>query len=291
MIIVRLKGGLGNQMFQYATARHLAVRNETCLKLDLGSFSRYPLRSYRLNHYNIAASPASGKELRGFAAGHRKVVRRTVRAAARWLPGYDWQWFVQKGRDYDPSLLGLRGNIYLEGTWQSVKYFSEISSLVRQELTLKTQLTHASLQVAEKITNTEAVSLHVRRGDYASDVVTKKKHGLCGLDYYERGIDLIAQQAPSPHFFVFSDDPSWTQNHLSSKYPMTFVTHNGEERDYEDLFLVSMCRHHIIANSTFSWWGAWLCRNDDKIVIAPRQWFRSVEFDVEDLFPSSWRAI
>jgi hypothetical protein len=291
MIIVRLKGGLGNQMFQYATARHLAVKNGTCLKLDLSSFSRNRLRSYRLNHYNIAARPASAKELIRFGVGHRKMVRWALRAIAGWLPRNDWQWIVQKGRDYDPSLLKLRGNVYLEGTWQSAKYFHEISPLVRQELMLKTRLSRATLRVAEEITKTEAVSLHVRRGDYVSDMTTNKKHGLCGLDYYEHAMHRIAQETPTPHFFVFSDDPTWTRNHLSSKYPMTFVTHNGPEQDYEDLYLVSMCRHHIVANSTFSWWGAWLCKNDDKVVIAPRQWFRGVEFNVGDLIPSNWCTI
>jgi hypothetical protein len=279
-------------MFQYATARHLAVKNETDLKLDLTSFARNPLRSYRLDRYNIAASPASAGELLRFAGWLPKRVRRAVRAVSGWLRGNGWRWIVEQDRHYDPSLLDLRGNVYLEGTWQSPKYFEEVSSLIRQELTLKTPPSPETVHVAEEISQAESVSLHIRRGDYVSDAAVNKKHGLCDLDYYEQAMSLIAQERASPKIFVFSDDPAWTEDNLRSEFPMTFVSHNGPDKDHEDLYLLSLCRHHIIANSTFSWWGAWLCENDDKTVIAPRRWFRSVsEFDLDDLVLSNWRMI
>lgn len=292
MILLRLKGGLGNQMFQYATARHLADKNRTSLKLDLTSFARNPLRSYRLDRYNIAASPASLPELLRFGAGLPKRIRRTLRAVSDRLPGNRWHWIVEQDRHYDPWLLDLRGNVYLEGTWQSRKYFEGASSLIRQELKLKEAPSLQTQRVAEKINQTESASLHIRRGDYVSDATTNKKHGLCGPDYYERAMYWIAQQIARPHFFVFSDEPAWTRDNLCSDFSMTFVSHNGPERDHEDLHLLSLCQHHIIANSTFSWWGAWLCENNDKIVVAPRQWFRGVsEFDLDDLIPPDWHTI
>lgn len=292
MIIVRLKGGLGNQMFQYATARHLAVKNGADLKLDLSSFHRNPLRSYRLDCYNIAAGPASAGELLRFGVGLPKRVRRTLRAAWGRLPGNGWRWIVEEGRQYDPSLLDVRGNVYLEGTWQSVKYFARISDLIRQELTLKAPPSAATQRIAKEIEATEAVSLHIRRGDYVTDATVTKKHGLCGLDYYEGAMALMAERTASPHFFVFSDDPAWAGDNLRSAFPTTLVSHNGPEKDHEDLFLLSLCQHHVIANSTFSWWGAWLCENKDKMVVAPRQWFQGIpEFDLDDLVAPDWHTI
>ena len=132
------------------------------------------------------------------------------------------------------------------------------------------------------------MSIHVRRGDYVSDAITQEIHGLSPLEYYAAAIQHIAHVAVQPHFFVFSDDPSWVRQNLHIDYPTTYVEHNTADRNYEDLRLMSLCRHHIIANSTFSWWGAWLGSNRAKMVIAPKRWFNTPDKDTRDLIPRSW---
>jgi hypothetical protein len=132
-----------------------------------------------------------------------------------------------------------------------------------------------------------AISLHVRRGDYANNPKTKATHGLCSLDYYQASVRQMAQKVARPHFFIFSDDMEWVQGNLKIDFPCVFVEHNRGAESYNDMRLMSLCKHHIIANSSFSWWGAWLNPNMEKIVIAPRKWFAS-QTAVPDLFPAGW---
>lgn len=143
-------------------------------------------------------------------------------------------------------------------------------------------------QIAEMISAAQAVSIHVRRGDYAQDRITQQVHGLCGLDYYDRAAQYIAAHVAAPHFFIFSDDMPWVKENLKLSFPVTFVDHNNESSDYNDLLLMSLCDHHIIANSSFSWWGAWLSDSAEKIVIAPQMWFANSNADTKDLLPDSW---
>jgi hypothetical protein len=145
--------------------------------------------------------------------------------------------------------------------------------------------------MAARIAGCNAVSLHVRRGDYVSNPDSSRVHALCGMDYHQTAVRRIAEVSPQPHLFVFSDDPEWAARNLHLDHPMTIVTGNDTRHDYEDLHLMSLCKHHVVANSSFSWWGAWLNGNADKIVIAPARWFASGKFDTRDLFPSSWTTI
>jgi hypothetical protein len=145
--------------------------------------------------------------------------------------------------------------------------------------------------MAVRIAGCNAVSLHVRRGDYVSNPDSSRVHGLCGADYHQAAVRRIAEVVPQPHLFVFSDDPQWAAGNLHLDHPATIVTGNDTRRDYEDLHLMSLCKHHIVANSSFSWWGAWLDTNPDKIVIAPERWFAHEQHDTRDLLPPTWQVI
>lgn len=290
MVIVRLMGGLGNQMFQYATGRAVAHRNRTQLKLDVSALERDAARSYTLHHFNIVKSIATSDEVGRFTK--RDLWGRISRRVERYLrPPYRRPVFTQRFDHFDPDILRLRGSVYLTGYWQSEKYFKDIEQIIRQDFTLRHAPNAENQRLARIIANTNSVSLHIRRGDYVSNPRFSRKFGVCSLEYYQSAAAKMAEKVQDPHFFVFSDDIPWARDNLRLQYPVTFVAHNDADKDYEDLRLMSLCRHHIIANSSFSWWGAWLCTRPGKIVMAPKRWFKMPGRDTPDLIPDSWQRI
>jgi len=293
MVIVRLIGGLGNQMFQYAAGRSLALRHGTTLKLDISGFEQYPLRRYSLGCFNICEEFATPEEVARLKSPPRSRLVRLVRRAWRKLTGptpyYRQPVFYESMlHSFDPNIWKTPKHVYLDGYWQSEKYFKDIEQLIRDEFTIRIDQDSHSRKIAAMIAATNSVSIHVRRGDYVSNPVTNRVHGVCELEYYMKCVHYIEDKVESPDFFVFSDDPDWVVENLRLPFPMTFVTHNGGGREYEDLRLMSLCKHHIIANSSFSWWGAWLNANSGKVVLAPWQWFNDRARDTRDLLPDSW---
>lgn len=285
-------GGLGNQLFQYALGRRIAYFENVPLKLDLTWFDSYALRKYSLQYFNITDEVASCDEislLKG--SSHKKLILSVSQILEKFLPYYKRSFIRERSYSFDPNLFRTSKDVYLDGYWQSEKYFEDIGDIIHKEFTLKHKPEKANVDMARHIQNTESVSLHIRRGDYVSNTKTNQVHGSCSLDYYYRAIEKMTDVIDRPNFFVFSDDPLWVKENLKVSHPVTFVVHNGFDKDYEDLRLMSLCQHHIIANSTFSWWGAWLCENKKKMVFAPDKWFNSSEFDTKDLIPASWQRI
>jgi hypothetical protein len=270
MVLVKIIGGLGNQMFQYAVARRLAWFLNVPLKLDICSCNAYRDWAYGLKHFKIAAEFASEEEI-------------------IWLKCLNH--IQEKQFHFDPTILSLSSDVYLDGYWQSEKYFKDIDPIIRQEFTLKKEPDAKNAALAQKIAETEAVSVHVRRGDYVTNPVVNYLHGLCPLEYYHQAITRLISQVEKPHFYVFSDDWEWVKNNMILGYPTTFVMINGPEKAYEDLRLMSLCRYHIIANSSFSWWGAWLSNYQYKLVFAPRKWFHGYQHDTRDLIPNGWEYV
>ncbi len=280
MIIVRIKSGLGNQLFQYAAGRRLAYINNVRLKIDIDSFSRNPLRSYELHHFNIQADIASKDEVD--LSAKNNPIRNLNRTRL---------WVKEKHYHFDPNILDLRGDIYLEGHMQSEKYFKDIEQIIRDELVLNSPPDSPNQEMIDRILSTESISLHIRRGDYVSNSSVFKVHGILPLKYYYSAIEHITQAVKNPHFYIFSDDPIWTQTNIKLTYPYDFVDINSINKPHEDLRLMIICKHHIIANSTLSWWGAWLCQHPSKIIYAPKSWFRKPDIDTSDLIPASWFRI
>ncbi len=288
MIVARLCGGLGNQMFQYACARRLAHARGTKLMLDLSAYQNDLKRHYALDGLRISAEVATANDV---AAFRNRV--RWQRRLPEWLPrplrGDCHQVVQERSFAFDPRVLELRADkILLEGYWQSERYFGDIAHVIRQEFTMKAAPNPTSAALAARIADSCAVSIHIRRGDYISDPEIERVYGACGLDYYQRAIEEIVQFEPKPQFFVFSDEPAWVKDNLRLNFPMIVVEHMGAESPYEELRLMSLCRHSIIANSSFSWWGAWLNANRAKKVIAPKRWFKSGSHDTRDLIPADW---
>jgi Glycosyl transferase family 11 len=297
VIIVKLIGGLGNQMFQYAAARRLASFHNTSLKLDVfflqGKQKGYKPRRYELHHLNITATIASSFEVAQLSGKGRSILQTGfVRFLQRMkLAKLYPNVIAEPHYHFDPALLHAKDNAYLTGYWQSEKYFSDIQEIIRRDFTAKKPLEGKNLELAKKIWSPQSVSLHIRRGDYVSNPQTMKLHQACGMDYYQQCVDYLSRQIKAPHFFIFSDDPMWVSKNLNLGVPFTFVDHNPPKNGYEDLRLMSLCKHHIIANSSFSWWGAWLNQNPGKIVLAPKKWFNSVGYNTKGLIPDEWLKI
>lgn len=286
-------GGLGNQLFQYAMGRRLSIAHHTSLKLDLGFYGKEISRKYSLSPFCIIEEFASNAEL-------AEITGESKRGLARLLfrLGQKRKLYYRKAtltephfRPYDRNLLNSSRDVYMCGYWQSEKYFVDIKDVIRHEFMLKQEPGLAKRELERQIHSTESVSLHIRRGDYISNPLFNQVHGTCSLEYYYDCIKRMAYNVPTPHFFVFSDDPNWAIKNLDLGYPTTFVPHTEPSRDHEDLWLMSRCKHHIIANSSFSWWGAWLNPSPEKIVYAPRKWFNDSERDTRDLIPDDWHLV
>lgn len=287
MIVTELIGGLGNQLFQYAVGRALSLRHGTQLRFDISAFEGNELRTYALHHFSVVGTPLSKED-------YRKL---QIKGTPRGLLDLLTLSFVRSGQipvvrersfEFDAAVLGAPETCYLRGYWQSPKYFEGIEGQLRRELVVRTPIAGKNLVAARHLVQRQAVAVHVRRGDYISNRETHRYHGICDNEYYMSAEELLRKKVGNLEIYVFSDDPDWVQKHLRFQSPTTLVRHNSKEQDYEDLRLMSMCKHHIIANSTFSWWGAWLSKHPGKIVIAPQRWFSEATHSTRDLIPEDW---
>lgn len=290
MVISHLIGGLGNQMFQYALGRKIAINNNIRLMLDISGLENHSgngtPRKYSLGVFNIEERFSDKKEVAKFKPENNSKITRTL--AKKFALFKSREYFIAEPYfNFCPDILNTKKGSYLQGYWQTEKYFKDIEDVIRNEFTLKDEYSIEGKEITQKIKNCNAVSLHIRRGDYVTSAITNKFHGICSLDYYGKAIKRIADNIQNPHFFIFSDDIEWVKQNLKIDFPVEYVS-NGTLKDYEELMLMSYCKHNIIANSSFSWWGAWLNNNPEKIVIAPRRWFADVLVDTSDVVPETW---
>ncbi len=289
MIIVKLKGGLGNQLFQYAIGRNLAEIHKTTVKIDVSYFANYKLHAYSLSPFNIQENIASTEECRVKPDDKSKLFEwfNNILCINTVKKTHILKYILEKNFYYDSEILKLHDGIYLDGYWQSEKYFIDIARIIHKEFSVKNPQTGKNKEIADKILSCHSVSIHIRRGSYVLPPYNSF-HGTCSIEYYHRCINHLVQKVKNPHFFIFSDDPEWVSENLHINHPVTYINHNGVAGDYEDLRLMTQCNHHIIANSTFSWWGAWLSKNNNKIILTPNPWFRNSQLDTRDLIPSGW---
>jgi len=293
IVVTRLIGGLGNQFFQYTAGRALALRYNAALKLDVSGFESYPLRRYELVKYPIEATIATPEELAMFGGDPDtgRVVQFVNAATGRsgQKPGYTR--YREPHFHFDPALFGAAPPVHLLGYWVTDRYFRHIADRIRRELTPKEPLNDDNRRALARIQSTFSVAVHIRRGDYVSNPVTTAYHGLLPLGYYRRAMDYIAERVSDPVFFVFSDDIGWVKDNLRHPVAMEMMSINRADQGHRDLQLMTACRHHILANSTFSWWGAWMSESAAKIVIAPTPWFLNMSLDTRDLLPGGWTAM
>ena len=291
MYVVKFTGGFGNQMFQYAAGRALAEKHGVPLLLDIRLFQNYDLRpeGFLLDRvFNIDAALAEEHEIRtliGWRAS--KIGRRLIRNKfLSFLCGKNY--YLQNGVAFNREFLSLPSSCYIAGHWLSERFFINQEKLIRKQFTFKAPLVGKNKELAIKIhQKSESVSLHVRRGDYVNDPHTNSIHGTCSIDYYKNAMCFIEKQLIEPVYYLFSDDMDWVRENLSINQKHFFIDHNKDTDSFNDMHLMSLCKHHIIANSSFSWWGAWLNTNQEKIVVAPKNWFSKVLYS-RDVVPKTW---
>jgi len=288
MVIARISSGLGNQLFQYATARALSIRLGSRLYLDRTLFGPHEPYVCELPRYNIRAALAGRVTTALARHGTESPPPRFKARAAAAVARRCFTCIVDRQAGYDARLGEVRGNVILRGHWETEKYFVDHRDVIRRELTLRHAPDQVNAGLVAEMAGREAVCVHIRRGDRERVPELRAFHGLCPLSYYEAGLTRIREHCQNPWFYVFSNDPDWVRANLRLPGPSTYVTHNLRKQDYEDLRLMTACKHFVIANSTFSWWGAWLSNHPDKLVIGPKNWFAVEHASVPDLLPPTW---
>ncbi len=293
MIITCLKGGLGNQMFQYAFGRALSIASRQELKLDTEGYKRAPgngdtPRNFGLDTFAIKATIATSAEVKTLKYRYG-FLSKLWRAFTLKILRRHFISFQKNGYETLVAKAKAGENIYINDFFQSEKYFAGIEADLRTDFVLRKPMSPAAQNAALLIARDSfAVSLHVRRGDYVSNAATNAHHGSCDIAYYEKA---VAQMPAGSTFYVFSDDIAWAEANLKLGRPTIFVS-KPDIKDIEEMVLMSKCRHNIIANSSFSWWAAWLNAHPNKIVIAPKVWARKNDQTwYKDIVPSSWTRI
>ncbi len=297
MITVKLMGGLGNQMFQYAVARQLAKQHNTDVQLDLTALldrrprSDYVFRNYDLSIFKISENfpiPFLLTKFIGCSQSTPLIYRLSkYNKKNKYI-------FTEKHFNYHPEINQLPDNSYLSGYWQSYKYFLNIKDIIKKEFTFKNPLSPLAFELSKKILNTKAVCINIRRGDFVNLKTANAMHGVLPFEYYNNAMNLITEKIKNPHFFIFSDDIKWCTENIKSQHPLTIVNHDYAGEKFKDyLQLMILCKHFIIPNSTFAWWAAWLNTYKEKIIIAPKNWFQDKKLNAEtfDLMPEHWIKI
>ncbi|SMN02236.1 Alpha-1,2-fucosyltransferase [uncultured Candidatus Thioglobus sp.] len=290
---VNIIGGLGNQMFQYAFGYSVSKNNNTALKLDTGGFNDYHLRGYGLDIYGIKIN-ANLRSKHNFYINKPNIKNKTL------LEMVIYKFFKEllkvsksvypekKDFAFDKDVFNIKKDTYFYGYWQNEKYFKKYRNDILKIFTLKNL--HTQTQAYQKqISDSSSVSLHIRRGDYVTDKHTNSIMGICNIDYYKKAVFLFQ----NAHFFIFSDDLDWAKNNLDFIENKTFVELDKDIPVHESMYLMSQCEHNIIANSSFSWWGAWLNQSDNKTVVAPKKWFtdKKLQEQSRDVYCENWERI
>jgi Glycosyl transferase family 11 len=289
-IIVQLQGGLGNQLFQYATARSLSLEKNVPLLLDSTwyghTYEDVTTRVLLLKQLKTAGSVVSMEPILRKPKRFRRFLQNICPISPFVLDekiAYHFDSHILKVPAF------IQQDLYLMGYWQSYKYFEAIKSVLASELTpLKPFLPHY-LTYLDAIKKTQSAMVHIRRGDYVTLNSANRVHGIMRLEYYIHGMNNLMERNPETHFFVFSDDLSWAKQHLPNLGRLTFVeSTDAENAVIYELELMKYCKSYLIANSSLSWWGAWLSYNKDAFVICPKHWTQDFSKDWGDLIPPNW---
>lgn len=299
-VLAELVGGLGNQMFQYAAARAVSMRCNAALILDaswlssvteqhfdLWPFRPQTARPFALSPFRIKAGILKSDQPRSrWNNGlHHFTDRLNKRFGARKLGAPVYR---EKSFQYDSRVKSLQAPVYMYGYFQSEKYFADCRDAILEDFEITEPPCPEAQTLLDRIKVSDAICVHIRRGDYVTNRNVNALHGLCSLDYYHRGLQHIATNLTRPECFVFSDEPAWVRENLKLDVPVTIVDIHGPDEAHGDLRLMAACHSYVIANSSLSWWGAWLGRRAGKRVVAPRQWFRAGRHDERDLIPDQW---
>ena len=286
MVIVKIIGGLGNQMFQYAYAKALEQKGHE-VKIDISAFETYKFHGgYQLDKYNIDLDSSIKDENDKFYKNtfFYKVLRRFGMDFSRRIK--------EKSLLFDKKLLEIDDNSYLDGYFQCEKYFKDIREIILKQFTINQDISNYTKEIKNKIQNFQnSCSLHIRRGDFVNSK-NINIHGACDIEYYKKAMKYLEEKVVNINYFIFSDDIEWVKENLAIQNAI-YIDSKEKRIPHEDIYLMSLCKNNIIANSSFSWWGAWLNQNENKIVIAPKRWFADdkLESQSKDIVCDSWVKI
>jgi hypothetical protein len=279
-------------MFQYAFGRALYIKNNQDILFDISSYPDLYGRQFGLDSFKTRCSFISKNVSKGI--NYLKKYKYLSRLLSKlFLKNYFeflvWD-FVDEYNLHDAEILNR--NVYLYGYWQNEEYFKDIRKTILKDFEIKKSLSEKNLEIEKRISQTNSISVHIRRCDYVNDPATNKIHGTCNIEYYLKAVQLMKEKVPDPHFFIFSDDTDWASENIVFDGNKEYITNNVGNDSCFDIYLMSLCKHNIIANSSFSWWGAWLNQNKEKIIIAPDRWFVDEEMnDKCKIVPSEWIKI
>jgi hypothetical protein len=286
---VSLYGGLGNQMFQYAFCLALNAKGKKA-RITFSNYFYYKHhqgfdldRAFKLHHPPAQTLLASILQHSGFLLKY-SIVRKINRRLALLYQSNQVAFNEKQEYTCDTEVFNQLNTVFI-GTWQCIDYFKPFEKQVREHFKFSIPTDAENSTIIKKIMSTNAVSVHVRRGDYLNENWQHKLHVIRTTKYYNNATAYIEKEVPAPHYFIFSDDVEWAKQNLAFKN-CTYITHNHGNSSFIDMYLMSLCKHNIIANSTFSWWGAWLNNNENKIVIMPNKWMN--EGTCEGIFPAEW---
>ena len=284
MKIVRILGGLGNQMFQYAFYLSLLEKGFEA-KIDITQFRNYKLHNgYELERiFNVDPQIATYDEVKKNSRNKKNELISKLNRKI--LPPKPTEFLEKKAFKFDSDVFRTKGNTYFEGYWQNHLYFKDIKNKVLEEFHFKKPLKQNNIELLRQIISSNSVSIHIRRGDYLTE---KNLGAVCNIAYYSNALEFISLKVKNPTFFVFSDDIVWCKTHLPDRN-YKFVDYNIGTNSYLDMQLMSNCKHNIIANSSFSWWAAWLNDNCQKIVISPVLWTKDISS--KTILPNDWIKI
>jgi hypothetical protein len=290
MILIELRGGLGNQMFQFAFASVFAKKNKCAIEIDKNFFElkqkkeTFTPRFYELGIFNISSNQAFDSTRNRFA--HLSTISKVKKKL-----GFNYPKVYQEvGFNFQENALSIETPVYVKGYFQSYHYFKGYESLIKKVFSFPLDgLDITNSKLLSDIKNMKTISIHVRRGDYVQDKKTQQFHGNCSLKYYFDAISLLVSMYSDAKLIFFSDDSDWVKEQFKDlSYSKIFIDHNKNENSWKDMFLMSCCTHNIIANSSFSWWAAWLNENIHKTIIAPKKWFAETAINDNDLIPAEW---
>jgi len=282
-VILGLMGGLGNQLFQYAAARALSLKLNSHLVIDLSWFLGDYGRKCSLESFILPALYSNQYKMALFGFG--RFSRRFLKELLRKRLGASI--YEEPHFHYDGNFKNIKGSVYLRGYFQSPKYFSGFEDQLRADLKFPSDYPEKLKPILQRIDETDAIAIHIRRGDYLANKKNIDIYHSQSNQYYFEAVSMLSKSLKNPYCFIFSDDHSWVKANLSFDIPYEIVDVNSPDEPFWDLMLMSRCKHFAIANSSFSWWAAWLSDNSQKMVIAPKKWFKFDE-NIHDLLPIDW---
>jgi hypothetical protein len=291
MIIQKINWWLGNQMFQYAFIKSLSIRNKIDFRLDI-SWSNTYLRKYELEIFNIDKKYSRTADLPFYERlfFNSKIANFITSKIIYFFKKYNHNHHIEKQYNYDDDFMKIK-TWYVEWFFQTEKYFIDFEEIIRKDFEFIKPINERNSNILSIITSVNSVSIHVRRWDYISNNKTNQFHWTCSVDYYLNAIKKIRAKISNPIFFIFSDDIEWAKLNITVDSECFYIDWNNNLDGFEDMRLMSFCKHNIIANSSFSWWWAWLNKNIEKIVIWPQNWFNDNSMNTEDIMPKNWIRI